>query len=260
MNPPLIEFRDVSFAYEKDRVINDISTRIQPEDLIGVIGPNGYGKSTLLKLLAGVLKPDTGHASFRGNPLSHYKRKILARSIAWVPQDHPVVFPFNVSEIVMMGRNPYLSALAFESEEDMKIAWNAMEMTEVTQFAHRKFNEISGGEKQRVMIASAIAQETETMLLDEPTSALDIKYQVEILNILRRLNREKGMALVLAMHDLHLASKYCKRLLLIQSGRIVCEGSPDEVLKKEVLEEVYGIRLRIFRDGKDGSYMISPEA
>jgi len=98
------------------------------------------------------------------------------------------------------------------------------------------------------------------MLLDEPTSALDIKYQVEILNILRRLNREKGMALVLAMHDLHLASKYCKRLLLIQSGRIVCEGSPDEVLKKEVLEEVYGIRLRIFRDGKDGSYMISPEA
>ena len=134
-----------------------------------------------------------------------------------------------------------------------------MRQTQVLEFANRSFNEISGGEKQRVMIASAISQKPEMMLLDEPTSALDIKYQIEILNILKQLNEEENKSLILAMHDLHLASKFCKRLVLLKAGRVFCEGPPAEVLKKEILEEVYEVRVKIFQDDEDGSLLVVPE-
>ena len=134
-----------------------------------------------------------------------------------------------------------------------------MKQTQVLEFAHRSFNEISGGEKQRVMIASAISQKSEVMLLDEPTSALDIKYQIEILNILQQLNERENKSLILAMHDLHLASKFCKRLVLLKEGRVFCEGPPGEVLKKEILEEVYEVKVKIFQDDEDGSLLVVPE-
>ena len=159
-----------------------------------------------------------------------------------------------------MGRHPYLSPLSFEGEDDYRIAEEAMKQTQVHEFANRSFNEISGGEKQRVMIASAITQKPEIMLLDEPTSALDIKYQVEILSILKRLNEQENKSLILAMHDLHLASKFCKRLILLKKGHVFCEGSPSEVLKKEILEEVYEVRVKIFQDDEDGSLLVVPEA
>ncbi|MCH6580735.1 MAG: ABC transporter ATP-binding protein, partial [Nitrospinae bacterium] len=169
-------------------------------------------------------------------------------------------FPFKVIDIVLMGRHPYLSPLAFEGEDDYRIAQEAMNQTQVLEFAERSFNEISGGEKQRVMIASAITQKPEVMLRDEPTSALDIKYQMEILNILKRLNEEENKSLMLAMHDLHLASKFCKRLVLLKQGRVFCEGSPAEVLKKEILEEVYEVKVKIFNDDEDGSLLVVPVA
>ena len=171
-----------------------------------------------------------------------------------------MVFPFKVLEIVLMGRHPYLSPLTFEGQDDFDIARDAMELTQTLKFSDRGFNEISGGEKQRVIIASAIAQEPEMMLLDEPTSALDIKYQMQILKILRRLNHQDGITLVLAMHDLHLASKFCQRLILLSEGKIVCDGRPEDVLKKEILEEVYGVKVKLFRDEEDGSVLVSPEA
>ncbi len=258
--PALIETQNLTFAYAEDPVLRDISINFQAGEFIGVIGPNGSGKSTLLKLIGGILPAPAGTVFFKNRELSRYKKKELAVAIAWIPQDKQMAFPFKVIDIVLMGRHPYLSPLSFEGEDDYRIAQEAMNQTQVLEFAERSFNEISGGEKQRVMIASAITQKPEVMLLDEPTSALDIKYQMEILNILKRLNEDENKSLMLAMHDLHLASKFCKRLILLKQGRVFCEGSPAEVLKKEILEEVYEVKVKIFNDDEDGSLLVVPVA
>lgn len=256
---PFISLKDVSFAYDRNPILKNISLDIQPGEIIGVIGPNGSGKSTLMKLMGGVLPSKPGDIFFKGEDLRLLKRKTLAQSIAWIPQENPLVFPFKVSEVVLMGRHPYLSPLMFERIEDFYISRRAMEATQTLEFANRLFNEISGGEKQRVMIASALAQEPEMMLLDEPTSALDLKHQMQILNILKQLNKTRGVTLVMALHDLHLASKFCKRTILLQKGQIVRDGAPDEVMQKDILEKVYDVKIKIFRDQEDGSIMISPE-
>jgi len=258
MNSSILKIQDASFSYDQDNVLHSVSVNVEPGEFIGVIGPNGSGKSTLLKILGGVLTPNSGNLFFKGKDFLNFNRKELARSITWIPQDHPMVFPFKVSEVVLMGRHPYLSAFTFEGDEDIKIARSAMEQTQTLQFAQRRFNEISGGEKQRVVIAGAIAQEPELMILDEPTSALDIKYQIQILNILKKLNQKKNMTVILAMHDLHLASKFCNRLILLEEGKIFQDGKPEEVLQKKHLERVYGIKVHLIRD-HDGDIIISPE-
>lgn len=257
---PLLKIDAISFAYEKEPVVREVSLDIQAGEFLGIIGPNGSGKSTLLKLIAGILPPDSREVYFRGRPLKSYPRKKLAQSMAWIPQEQNMPFAFKVAEVVMMGRHPYLSAFSFETENDFTIVERAMEQTQTIRFAERRFNEISGGEKQRVMLASAIAQEPEVMLLDEPTSALDLKYQVELLKILKDLNLQRKVTVVLAMHDLHLASKFCRRLVLLKDGRVVCDGPPEDILQKKILEDVYEVPVKIFRDESDGSFMISPEA
>ncbi|MFQ5671552.1 MAG: heme ABC transporter ATP-binding protein [Nitrospinales bacterium] len=255
---PLIQLQDISFSYEKAPVLRDIALEIQKEEFVGIIGPNGAGKSTLLKLMGGILPTDQGQCSFKGRNLNRYKRKELARSVSWLPQENSMIFPFRVLEVILMGRHPYLTPLTFEGTEDFRIARRAMDLTDISDFADRFYNEISGGEKQRVMIAAALAQESEMMLLDEPTSSLDIKYQIEILNILQRLNSDEGLTLALALHDLHLASKYCSRLVLLDQGEIVKDGPPHLVLQKEILEKIYGIEIRIVNDPDDGSLMVFP--
>jgi iron complex transport system ATP-binding protein len=255
----LIATKDLTFAYADKPVIKDISLNFQVGEFTGVIGPNGSGKSTLLKLIGGILPSPSETVFFKNKELSQYKKKDLAVSIAWIPQEKQMAFSFKVIDIVLMGRHPYLSSLSFEGEDDYQIAEDAMRQTQVLEFAHRSFNEISGGEKQRVMIASAISQKPEVMLLDEPTSALDIKYQIEILSILKQLNEAENKSLILAMHDLHLASKFCKRLVLLKEGRVFCEGTPAEVLKKEILEEVYEVKVKIIKDDEDDSLLVVPE-
>ncbi|MBI5428272.1 MAG: ABC transporter ATP-binding protein [Nitrospinae bacterium] len=255
----LMQISDATFAYAEQPVLSGISFELRTGEILGVIGPNGSGKSTLLKLMGGILAPDSGSVAFKGKDLGSFKRRALAQSVSWIPQEHPMVFPFKVSEIVLMGRHPYLSPWAFEGEEDFRIARQAMELTETLQFAERGFNEISGGEKQRVMIAGAIAQEPELMLLDEPTASLDMKYQMEILDILKKLNHAKRLTLALSIHDLHLASKFCDRVVLLKNGRIVKDASPEEAFQKEILETVYEVKVKIFRDHDDGSVLISPE-
>jgi len=258
MSAFILQAQEINFSYDKEIVLNSVSIDIQSEDFIGVIGPNGSGKSTLLKLLGGVLKPDSGQLYFKEKRYQEYPRKQLAQSITWIPQEHPMVFPFKVSEIVLMGRHPYLSAFTFEGHEDIEIARSAMEQTQTLQFADRNFNEISGGEKQRVVIAGAIAQEPELMILDEPTSALDIKYQIQILNILKELNENKKMTVILAMHDLHLASKFCTRLILLEEGKVFKGGAAKDVLQKEHIERVYGVKVNLIHD-EYGNIMVSPD-
>ena len=256
MTPELIAAENITYAYETSLVLKDLSVSIKEKDYIGLIGPNGSGKSTLLKVMGGILKTDSGSIQFKKSHVSKINKKLFAQSVSLIPQDHPMIFPFKVSEIVMMGRHPYLSPLSFESEEDFDITRRAMETTMTSQFADRYFNEISGGEKQRVMIASALAQKPEIMLLDEPTSALDLKYQVQILNILKNLNVHHNMTLVMAMHDLNLASRFCNRLLLLNEGKIVRDGTPKQVLEKNILEQVYGIEIDL--NIRDGHIMVNP--
>ncbi|MEC7640754.1 MAG: ABC transporter ATP-binding protein [Nitrospinota bacterium] len=256
-NRPLVQLSDLSFSYEKEAILRNISLEIQTKEFVGIIGPNGSGKSTLLKLMGGIMK--NNQCLFKGKSLDSYARKDLARFISWLSQENVLPFSFRVLDVVLMGRYPYLTPLTFEGEEDYRIAQRALELTNSSGFADRFYNEISGGEKQRVMIAAALTQESELMLLDEPTSSLDIRYQIEILNILRRLNSNENMTLVLALHDLHLASRYCSRLILLNKGKIVKDGSPDQVLQKEILEEVYGVEIKIHHDTDDGSFMILPK-
>ena len=258
MNSSILQVQDINFSYDQDTVLHSISMDVSPGEFIGVIGPNGSGKSTLLKLLGGVLKPDSGQLHFKETNYLDYKQKQLAQSITWVPQEHPMAFNFKVSEIVLMGRHPYLSAFTFEGDGDVKIAHSAMERTQTLQFAQRNFNEISGGEKQRVVIAGAIAQEPELMILDEPTPALDIKYQIQILNILKQLNENQQTTIVLAMHDLHLASKFCTRLILLDEGRIFKDGTTEDVLHKEPIEKVYGVKVHVIHD-QNGNIIIAPD-
>ena len=256
MTQALMRLEDISFAYETTPVLRDLSISIREQDFIGLIGPNGSGKSTLLKIMGAILKPDSGSIQFKESSLSKINKKLFAQSVSWIPQDHPMVFPFKVSEIVLMGRHPYLSPLSFESEEDFEISRSAMEITMTSQFADRYFNEISGGEKQRVMIASALAQNPEMMLLDEPTAALDLKYQIQILSILKNLNAGNKMTLIMAMHDLNLASSFCNRLILLNEGKIVRDGTPEQVLEKNILEQVYGIEVDL--GSHDGSIRVHP--
>ena len=256
MTPALMKLENISFAYETLPVLKDISLSTREQDFIGLIGPNGSGKSTLLKIMGAILKPDSGSIQFKESSLPKINKKLFAQSVSWIPQDHPMVFPFKVAEIVLMGRHPYLSPLSFESEEDFEISQRAMETTMTSQFADRYFNEISGGEKQRVMIASALAQDPEMMLLDEPTAALDLKYQIQILSILKNLNARHKMTLVMAMHDLNLASSFCNRLILLDEGQIVRDGTPEQVLKKDILEQVYGIEVDL--GSHDGSIRVHP--
>ena len=256
MTQALMRLEDISFAYETTPVLRDLSISIREQDFIGLIGPNGSGKSTLLKIMGAILKPDSGSIQFKESSLPKINKKLFAQSVSWIPQDHPMVFPFKVSEIVLMGRHPYLSPLSFESEEDFEISRSAMEITMTSQFADRYFNEISGGEKQRVMIASALAQNPEMMLLDEPTAALDLKYQIQILSILKNLNAGNKMTLIMAMHDLNLASSFCNRLILLNEGKIVRDGTPEQVLEKNILEQVYGIEVDL--GSHDGNIRVHP--
>ena len=256
MTPAKMELDNISFAYDSTPILKELSLFIQESDFIGLIGPNGSGKSTLLKIMGDILKPDSGSIKFKGSETGRMNKKIFAQSVSWIAQSHPMVFPFKVSEVVLMGRHPHLSALSFESHEDFEISQRAMKTTMTSEFSERFFNEISEGEKQRVMIASALAQKPELMLLDEPTSALDLKYQIEIMNILKDLNTNHKMTLIVAMHDLNLASRFCNRIILINEGKVVSDGAPPQVLKKDILEQVYGIELDL--DFKNGHTLIHP--
>lgn len=257
---PLLNINNLSFSYTGTPVLRNMTLPIRSGEWVGVIGPNGSGKSTLIKLLGGLLKAPPNSIHFQNKDIKSYSRLDLAREIAWVPQETSTPFSFTAYEMVMMGRHPYLKAFRFESQDDHDICHRAMEVTSTTEFKARKFSELSGGEKQRVLIASAIVQSPRIMLLDEPTASLDLKYQVQVLDILERLNLQRGITLALAMHDLNLAAKYCHRLILIKDGKLVRDGPPETVLQKEIIEEVYEVKVQMMKSEKDGTLFIFPES
>src|SRR5215475_12442139 len=229
----MLRAESVSFGYDGGFALSDASVAISAGSLTGLLGPNGCGKTTLLKLLSGVLRPQSGRVMFGDRVLSSMTRRELARHVASVPQETHPAFDYTVMEMVLMGRHPHLSAFQLEGPADFEIARQALDATGTRHLADRNFMTLSGGEKQRVVIASALAQSTDVLLLDEPTASLDLGYQLEIASLLGELNRERGVTLVLATHDLNLAAPVCDTLVLMRAGEIVARGPTSDVLTPE---------------------------
>jgi iron complex transport system ATP-binding protein len=244
---PAIYTRELSFAYKDRTVLHAVSLSVESGDMVGITGPNGSGKTTLLKILSAVLR-GRGEVKLNGRNIHAYGRRELSRLFAVVQQEARVNFPYTAAEIVLMGRASYHSPFVLEGKEDLEVARASMELTDSLPLADRYLHELSGGEKQRVMIARALAQEPEILLLDEPSAFLDLKHQVQVFELLRRLNRERGLTVVAALHDLNLASLFFPRLIMLRDGRIYRDGSPSEVLTEKSIEEVYGIRVRVEHD------------
>jgi len=253
----MIEVNSISFRYFENWVLRDISFQIGKGEFIGVIGPNGSGKTTLLKILYRLLSPQIGEVRFESVPLNKMSRTDIAKRIAVVAQETYPLFPFRVIEIVLMGRSPYLGHLMFERERDLEIARKAMEWTEIVAISERPIDELSGGERKRVFIARALAQETEVILLDEPTANLDIHHQIEFLDLILTLNQERGLTILMASHDLNIASEFCDRLILLQKGGVYQIGTPKEVITRENIESVYGCRVWVDQNPVSGMPRVS---
>jgi len=244
---PAIHTRDLSFAYKDRGVLHAVSLSVEKGEMVGILGPNGSGKTTLLRVLSAVLRAQ-GEIKLNGRKIATYGRRELSKLFAVVAQESHVNFPYTVAEIVLMGRASYHSPFALEGKKDLEVARASMELTDCLSLSDRYLHELSGGEKQRVMIARALAQEPEILLLDEPSAFLDLKHQVQVFELLHRLNRERVLTIVAALHDLNLAALFFSRLVMLREGKIYRDGSPREVLTEKTIDEVYGIRVRVEAD------------
>ena len=248
----IVEARGVGFAYPPSRPrraspfrLADLTFGVAAGEILGVIGPNSAGKTTLIRLLTRVLEPAAGEILLEGQPLARLDRAEVARRVAVVPQGLPPQFPFSVEELVLMGRFPHAPARYFEDAADRRIARGAMEATGVAELAALPLDGLSGGERQRAVLARALAQEPRLLVLDEPTAHLDLRHQAEAAALLQRLNRERGVSILLVSHDLNLAGEVCDRLLLLAAGRPVRIGPPEDVLDAALLEAVYGCEVHV---------------
>lgn len=253
-----IETKDLVFLYDERVILNDINLKITKGSIITMIGPNGSGKSTLLKNLASTLMPKVGTVLLDNRELKSYPLKELAREVAVVPQNTNIEYDFTVHEIVLMGRNPYVGRFKQETFKDIAVVKEAMERTNTWHLRDRSINQLSGGESQRVVIARALAQEPQILLLDEPTAALDMHHQIEILDLLKVLNEEKGVTIIMALHDINLAARYSKEILLLHKGTKITMGSPDQVITKENLQKAYSIDMIVDKNKYTNSLQVIP--
>ncbi len=253
-----VELKNIIFGYDKRKIVNDISLNIEAGSFTSIIGPNGSGKSTLLKIISSLISPDNGVVRFGGIDIRTMSQLDIARKVAVVPQENNIEYRFTVQDIVMMGRYPHLGRFQTESISDYKLVGNALEMTNTLHLKDRYINELSGGEKQRVIIARALAQQPKIILLDEPTSYLDIQHQVEVLELLERLNKEEGLTVIAILHDINLAARFSSNMILLKDGVIIGKGSPKEVIISENLKNAYEIDMIISKNPYSNSPYVIP--
>jgi iron complex transport system ATP-binding protein len=261
----MLNARDVSFAYGRGdastrRVLDQVSLDVDRGAIVGLLGPNGSGKSTLLRILAGILTPLRGRVSIDERPIGQFTRRDLARHIAVVPQETHSTFDFSVIDMVLMGRYPHLGPFELEGVADQEIAREALAATGTSGLEERMFASLSGGEKQRVVIAGALAQASEMLLLDEPTAALDLAYQFEIAALLRRLNRERGTTMLVSTHDLNLAAAMCDRIVLLKEGRVLAQGNTSETLTADNIRLLYEVEADVQFHARAGHLTVVPIA
>jgi iron complex transport system ATP-binding protein len=251
----------VSFGYRGGTLVLDgVSTTIRRGGLVGILGPNGSGKTTLLRILGGLLRPSHGRVSLDGADLRTVPRASVARRMAMVPQETQLAFEYTVLEMATMGRYPHLGAFEIEGPEDLDIAREALRATGTDHLASRLFNTLSGGEKQRVVIAGALAQAPEILLLDEPTASLDLAYQLEIRSILYKLNRERDLTIVVSTHDLNFAASLCRELVLLHQGRVLASGPTEAMLEASLIRKLYGVDVDITANPRTGQLTVIPVA
>ena len=248
----IISAENINFSYAAKLVMENISFAIDEAQIMAIIGPNGSGKTTLLKIINGTLFPDAGQMLIDGKDTSRWSRKDIAQKVAIVPQETAVIFPFYAEEIVLMGRFPHLSNYRFEDKKDYRIVHEAMEKTDTLTFAARRFDELSAGERQRVLIARALAQEPKVLLLDESTVFLDLKHQAQFLDLLRQLNTAQQLTVIFVTHDINLAAQHADRIILLYSGKIYAIGKPAEVITAANIKEVYDVDSLIDKNPQNG--------
>ncbi len=255
-----LEMQNVTLGYRHKVVAKDITLQVKSEEIVGLVGPNGCGKSTIIRALSRVISPYSGRILLNEKNISTISRRDLSRLLGVIPQIPFLPSTFTAFEVVLMGRNPHLGPFQHESPKDMDIAWQAMRKTRVQPLAQQRIGELSGGEIQCVAIARVLSQETKIVLLDEPTANLDIGRQAEILDVIKGMCQENGLVVIAALHDLNLAAQYCNRLVLINNGRIHALGTPTEVITNDNIKDVYGAGSYICNHPLNGLPVVLPNA
>ena len=253
-----LEAAEVTLAYGDRTVVEHLTLDVAPGRMTAIVGANGCGKSTLLRALARLIAPTQGRVLLDGEPISSRPSKHVARVLGLLPQSPLAPEGITVADLVGRGRHPHQRLLARWSAHDHAAVAAALEATRTTDLAERSVDELSGGQRQRVWIAMALAQETEILLLDEPTTFLDVAHQIEVLDLLAELGRDRGTTIVMVLHDLNLAARYADELVAMSEGRIVANGPPAQVLDTELVERVFGIRSHVIADPVSGSPLVVP--
>ncbi|NTE87818.1 ATP-binding cassette domain-containing protein [Agrobacterium rubi] len=239
------ELADVSVRVGDNTLLDTLTLDLQQGKTIGLIGHNGSGKSTLLKLLAHQVKPTAGRLLFQGKPLENWGGRPLARKIAYLPQHMPATSGMLVKELVALGRYPWHGALGQFGTTDRDKVEQAIALTDTGALEERLVDTLSGGERQRVWLAMLVAQDVECLLLDEPISALDIAHQIEVLSLIQTLSREKGLSIVLVLHDVNMAARFCDDIVALHTGRLIARGAPEKIMTTEELKRIYGISMHV---------------
>ncbi len=248
---------DVSFAYGDKQALAGLNLQIEPGCFYGLVGPNGCGKSTLLDLLMANRNPNSGGIKYNGCSLQQYGRRQLAQQLALVPQDFTIHFAFTVQEVVLMGRHPYLPRFGAVGKDDLAIAQKAMAAIGIGDFAHRYVTELSGGEKQRVVVARALAQETPVLMLDEATSNLDVGHTMEIFNVAQQRVRKQGDTVIAVIHNLNLAAAYCDEMIFMKEGKVAANGPTKETLTPAIIANVFGVESQVNHDQFSDALQVS---
>lgn len=249
MKREVLKVQGLEVAYGEKKIINGLDFSVYKGEFVGIIGPNGTGKSTLVKAITDIIPKSSGSIRILDHESTSISKKELAKLVAVVPQEFNIEYEFTNLDIVMMGRNPHIDRKHKKSSKDFEIVQEAMEMTNTWRFKDSLFNELSGGERQRVVVARAIAQQTNLILLDEPTSHLDVHHQLEIMELIHKLKESRGVTVVAILHDINLAARFSDRLILLNKGKVLAEGSPDKVIHEKYLTQLYKMEM-IIRENK----------
>lgn len=253
MQKHILEIRGAELGYRDCRVMDDLSVTLPEGRITAIIGPNGSGKSTILHALGRILRPRRGTVLLDGRSIHEHPTREVARILALLPQDPRAPEGLTVRELVSFGRFPYRDWFDAEAPEDGRYVWEAIEAVGLEDLADRQVSTLSGGQRQRAWIAMALAQQTELILLDEPTTFLDLGHQLEVLDLLQRLNRQQAKTIVMALHDLNLAARYADFIIVVADGGILAAGHPDSVITPEVLQQAFGIEVEVIEDPRRGT-------